>query len=232
MMKIELRVIFIFKMAADKIGKISMFSNFNENWYLGLFWSEELIGNDENCIQGHFHDATVSKMDANKIDKFLMVSDFNENWYLGVFWSEEFVGNDEICIQGHFYEATIFKMAANKIVKLSMVTDFNENWYLGVFWSEELAGALNSDMGVVWGLLCLHPNTINPSYYYYSSSSFFRQKFVRHISRRLLNGNQWNFTGMLSTMSRSADYFRNFENGRHCHGNGQNAKNWKTQKWS
>jgi hypothetical protein len=27
----------------------------------------------------------------------------------------------------------------------------------------------NSDMGVVWGLLCLHPNTIKPRYYYYSS---------------------------------------------------------------
>ena len=22
-----------------------------------------------------------------------------------------------------------------------------------------------ADMGVVWGLLCLHPNTIKPSYY-------------------------------------------------------------------
>ena len=52
MMKIAFRVIFIFKMAADKIGKISMFSNFNKNVYLGLFWSEELIGNDENYIQG------------------------------------------------------------------------------------------------------------------------------------------------------------------------------------
>jgi hypothetical protein len=40
------RVIFFFKMAANKIDKISMFSNFNENWYLRLFWSEELIGND------------------------------------------------------------------------------------------------------------------------------------------------------------------------------------------
>jgi hypothetical protein len=50
-------LIFIFKMAADKIGKISMFSNFNQHWYVGLFWSEELIGNDENCIQGHFYDA-------------------------------------------------------------------------------------------------------------------------------------------------------------------------------
>jgi hypothetical protein len=67
----------IIKMVADKIGKISIFSDFNENWYLGLFWSGELIGNDENCIQGHFYDATVSQMAANKIGKLLMVSDFN-----------------------------------------------------------------------------------------------------------------------------------------------------------
>jgi hypothetical protein len=80
MMKIAFRVIFIFKMTANKIGKISKFSDFNEHWYLGLFWSEELIGNNENCIQGHFYDSTVSKMAANKIGKFLMVSDFNENW--------------------------------------------------------------------------------------------------------------------------------------------------------
>jgi hypothetical protein len=57
--------------------------------------------------------------------------------------------------------------------------------------------------------------------------SFFRQKFIRHISLRLLNGNQWNFTGMLSTLSRCADYFRHFQNGRRCHGNGQNAKKLK-----
>ena len=96
--------------------------------------------NDENCIQGHFYDATVSKMAANKIDKLLMVSDVNENRYLGVFWSEKLVGNDEICIHGHFYEATNFKMAANKIEKLPIVSDFNENWYLRLFWSEELVG--------------------------------------------------------------------------------------------
>ena len=60
--------------------------------------------------------------------------------------------------------------------------------------------------------------------------SFFCQKFIRHISQRLLNGNQWNFTGMLSTMSRCADYFRNFQNGRRCHGNGQNAKKLKNTK--
>jgi hypothetical protein len=57
-----IRMATIFKMATNKISKISMFFHFNENLYLGLFWSEELIGNDENCIQGHFYDATVSKM--------------------------------------------------------------------------------------------------------------------------------------------------------------------------
>ena len=55
--------------------------------------------------------------------------------------------------------------------------------------------------------------------------SFFRQKFIQHISRRLLNGNQRNFTGMLSTMSRCADYFWNFQNGHR-----QNAKKLKNTK--
>jgi hypothetical protein len=35
---------------------------------------------------------------------------------------------------------------------------------------------------------------------------------------------------MLSTMSRCADYFQNFQNGCHCHGNGQNAKKLKNTK--
>ena len=191
-------------MAADKISKISMFSDFNENWYLGLFWSEELIGNGENCIQGHFYDATVSKMAASKIGKLLMVFDFNENLYLGVFWSEELVGNDEICIRGNFCVATIFKMAANKIVKLSMISDFNENWYLGVFWSEELVGALNTDLVVVWGLLCLHPNTIKPSYYYYHYPSSSRRDFVRPNSQRLMIRSLLSFTGRSMPISRGA----------------------------
>jgi hypothetical protein len=77
-------------------------------------------------------------------------------------------------------------------------------------------------------LLC---NGNSSSYYYSFSSSFFlRQKFVWHISRQLLNGNQWNFTGMLNTMSRCADYFWNFQNGRRCHGNGQNTKKLKNTK--
>ena len=57
--------------------------------------------------------------------------------------------------------------------------------------------------------------------------SFFCQKCVRHITRRLLNGNQWNFTGMLSTMSRCADYFRNFQNGSRCHGNHKKHEKFK-----
>jgi hypothetical protein len=45
-----------------------MLSDFNGNWYLWLFWSEELIGNDENCIQCHFY----FQMAANKIVKISM----------------------------------------------------------------------------------------------------------------------------------------------------------------
>jgi hypothetical protein len=153
-------------------------------------------------------------MAASKIDKLLMVSDFNENWYLGVFWSEEFVGNDEISIQGHFYEATIFKMAANKIVKLSMVSDFDENWYLGVFWSEELVGALNYDMRVIWGLLCLHPNTIKPSYYYYYYSSSSLRDFIRPNSLRLMIRSLLNFTERWIPISRGALKSWYFQNGR------------------
>jgi hypothetical protein len=89
----------------------------------------------------------------------------------------------------------IFKMAADKIGELSMVSDFNENWYLGVFWSEELVGALNSDTGVVWGLLCLHPNTIQSSYYYYNNSSSSRSDFVRPNSQRLIIRYLIDFTG-------------------------------------
>jgi hypothetical protein len=121
-------------------------------------------------------------MAADKICKISMFSNFNENWYLWLFWSEELIGIDEICIQGHFYEATIFKMPPNKIVKLLIVSDINENWYLGVFWSEELVGALNSDMRVVWILLCLHLNTIKPSYYYSSSSSSPKPIFPTNFS--------------------------------------------------
>jgi hypothetical protein len=62
----------ILKMATDKIGKISMFSDFNENLYLVLFWSEELIGNDENCIQGHFYFQNGCRLNRQN---------FNALWY-------------------------------------------------------------------------------------------------------------------------------------------------------
>jgi hypothetical protein len=47
------------KMAANKIEKLLMVSDFNENWYLRVFWSEELVGNDAICIQGHFYEAII-----------------------------------------------------------------------------------------------------------------------------------------------------------------------------
>ena len=62
--------------------------------------------------------------------------------------------------------------------------------------------------------------------------SFFRQKFIRHISQRLLNGNQWNFTGTLSTMSRCADYFGIFKMATVAMETAKMLKNWKPQKWS
>ena len=199
-----------------------------------------------------------------------MFSNFNENWYLGLFWSEELIGNDENCIQGHFYDATVSKMATNKIDKLLMVSDFNEDWYLGVFWSEELVGAHNSDMGVVWELLCLHPNTIKPSYYYYIAPIlsgdvllfyyyyitptvvgwciailrfFFTiiiiiliiiillpHIFVRSISWRCLDQTWWNLVGISYAMWSCAFKGWFFQNGCHCHGNGQNAKKMKNTK--
>jgi hypothetical protein len=88
---------------------------------------------------------------------------------------------------------------------LSMVSDFNENWYLGIFevrnWLPMMKLAFtcpNSDMGVVWGLLCLHPNTIKPSYYfyyyyyYYSSSS--PNEFIQPNPQRLMIRSLLNFT--------------------------------------
>ena len=163
--------------------------------------------------------AAIFKMAAENIGNISMFSHFNENWYLGLFWSEKLVGIDEICIQGHFYEATIFKMVANKIVKLSMVSEYNKNWYLGVFWSEELVGGLDTDMGVVWGLLCLHPNTIKPSYYYYYYSSSSRREFVGPNSQRLMIRSLLSFTGRWIPISRGAFRSWNFQNGRRCHGN-------------
>ena len=74
----------------------------------------------------------------------------------------------------------------------------------------------NSEMWVVWGLLCLHPNTIEPSYYYYSSSSS-RRDFVRTNSQRLMIRSLLNFTERW--ISRGAFRSWNFQNGRRCHGN-------------
>ena len=72
---------------------------------------------------------------------------------------------------------------------------------------------------VVWGLLCLHPNTIKPSYYYYSSSSSSRRELVQPNSQRLMIWSLLNFTGRWIPISRGAIRSWNFQNGRRCHGN-------------
>ena len=138
-------------MAADKIGKMSKFSDFNENWYLGLFWSEELIGNDENCTPM----AAILKMAADKIGKISMFSDFNEHWYpffvlkgvlIGVRFTKETSAINYFLISAHLSN--------------SITSD-----------NRDPNNALNSDMGVAWGLLCLHPNTIKPRWFCNCSDS-------------------------------------------------------------
>ena len=145
-----------------------------------------------------------------------MFSDFNENWYLGLFWSEELIGNDENCIHGYFYFQN-GRRQNRKIVnglrfQWKLISRSILKWEIG--WCPEFW------YGVVWGLLCLHPNTIKPSYfyyYYYSPSS--RRELVRPNSQRLMIRSLLNFTGRWIPISRGAFRSCNFQNGRRCHGN-------------
>ena len=135
------------------------------------------------------------------------LSDFNEIWYVGRLWCPELIPDIE-----KFLPFAIFKMA----------TTIPQNIKLRICHNAKCA--FKPVVSGRFGRLHNHYTII------ILPLSFFCQKFVRHISQRLLNGNQWNFTGMLSTMSRCADYFLNFQNGRHCHGNAQNAKKLKNTK--
>jgi hypothetical protein len=62
----------IFKMSADKIGKISMFSDFNKNWYLGVFWSEELVS-VLNSDMGSFGDFCVCIQTQSNLVIFIII---------------------------------------------------------------------------------------------------------------------------------------------------------------
>jgi hypothetical protein len=55
------------------------------------------------------------------------------------------------------------------------------------------------------------------------AKQFQRGRFFRNFSATT-ERKSINFTGMLSTMSRCADYFWNFQNGHRGHGNGQKKK--------
>jgi hypothetical protein len=92
------RMAAIFKLAADKIGKISMFSDFNENLYPYF------------CF----------KRGPNRGEVY----------------------NRNMCINYVLISAHLSN---------SITSD-----------NRDPNNALNSDMGVVWGLLCLHSNTIKP----------------------------------------------------------------------
>jgi hypothetical protein len=54
--------------------------------------------------------------------------------------------------------------------------------------------------------------------------------FVRSISRRCLDQTLWNLVGISYAMWSCAVKGEFFQNGCHCHGNGQNAKKLKNTK--
>ena len=68
-----------------------------------------------------------------------------------------------------------------------------------------------------------------PFLIYYYSFSFFRQKFVQHISRRCLDQTLWNLVGISYAMWSCAFKWGVFQNGQNAF---KNKKNEKTQKWS
>jgi hypothetical protein len=90
-----------------KIGKKSMFSDFNENWCLGLFWSEEFIGNDKNCIQGHFYFQNGRRQNRQNFSilwfQLSIIIKIGDHWQFF-----DFVG-------GHFGNGGIVKMTLNAI---------------------------------------------------------------------------------------------------------------------
>ena len=90
--------------------------------------------------------AAIFKLAADKIGKISMFSDFNENWY-------PFFVLKGVQIGGEVYKRNMcinyFLISAH--LSNSVTSD-----------NRDPNNALNSDMGVVWGLLCLHPNTIKP----------------------------------------------------------------------
>ena len=133
-----------------------------------------------------------------------------------------------------------FYVLSVHIVNLWVVSsDCNCMVCLSEFYYEELVGNYETciHMPKFWygGRLGTSVFASKPrySYYYYSSSfflSFFRQRFVRHISRRCLDQTLWNLVGISYAMWSCAFKFWFFQNGCRCHGNGQNAKKLKNTK--
>jgi hypothetical protein len=79
-------------MAANKIDKLLMVSDFNENWYLGVFCSEELVGNYvsifieiwdhwqfDDFVGSHFENGGLVKMTLNA--NFIITNQFLTSEY-------------------------------------------------------------------------------------------------------------------------------------------------------
>jgi hypothetical protein len=120
-----------------------------------------------------------------------------------------------------FFVFNIFKMAANikikKIVKNSKMKRFQWKWiFTGSKTCCTILRPFRFAMAAILNPKC-PPKYKNPPIW---------AKFGFQVDYDVAN---WypNFTGMLSTMSRYADYFRNFQNGRRFHGNHKKHEQYK-----
>ena len=113
-------------------------------------------------------------------------------------------------------------MAANikikRIVKIQKFKDFNGNGYL--------QGVIKTCCTISWPFRFAMVAILNPKWLPKYRNPSIWAKFCFQVDYDVAN---WypNFTGMLSTMSRCVDYFRNFQNGRRSHGNHKKTENLK-----
>jgi hypothetical protein len=120
----------------------------------------------------------------------------------------------------------IFKMAANikikKIAKNSKMKRFQGKW---IFTGRKTCWTILRSFRFAMAAI------LNPKWPPKYKNPPIWAKFGFHVDYDVANWHP-NFTWMLSTMSRCADYSWNFQNGRRCHGNHKkprkilSARNW------
>jgi hypothetical protein len=145
-------------------------------------------------------------------------SDLEEIWFPSRFWCSELIS-----IVGLLWWP--FCQWSQISMKIDIWEYFQvRNWLVMM---KHASTCPNSDMGVAWRILCLHPNIIKPSYYSSSSSSS-PNELVRPNSQRLMIRSLLNLTARWIPISRGALKSWNFENGYRFHGNREHMSKYFT----